>query len=97
MSAISKIAKAFKLNLFQAYVPFPYPLKTSENLYFYHVSRGYKNETLAWNGLNDKLKSNYLVTVRQIPTLRYLSNDPFAMSSNMRIDGVAKIHDAREM
>ena len=47
MSAISKIAKAFKLNLFQAYVPFPYPLKTSENLYFYHVSRGYKNETLA--------------------------------------------------
>ena len=45
----------------------------------------------------DKLKSNYLVNVRKIFTLRYLSNDPFAMSSNMRIDGVAKLNDVRVM
>lgn len=32
MSAISKTAKAVKLNTFQANVPFPDPLKTLENL-----------------------------------------------------------------
>ena len=38
------------LNPFQANVPFLYPLKTSENLWFSDVSRGYRKGTLAWNG-----------------------------------------------
>ena len=38
-------------NPFQANVPFLYPLKTSENLWFSEVFRGYRKGTLAWNGL----------------------------------------------
>ena len=36
---------------FHANIPFLYPLKTPENL-FSDVFSGYRNETLAWNGLN---------------------------------------------
>ena len=38
-------------NLFQASVPFRYPLKTWENQRFSDVFRGYRNARLAWNGL----------------------------------------------
>ena len=33
-------------------VPFLYPLKTSENLWFFEVFKGYRNGTLDKNGLN---------------------------------------------
>ena len=36
---------------FHANVPFLYSLNTSENLCFSEVFRGYRNGTLAWNGL----------------------------------------------
>ena len=39
------------LNPFHINFPFLYPLKTSENVWFSGVLRGYRNETLAWNGL----------------------------------------------
>ena len=39
-------------NLLQANVPFLYPLKTSENLWFSDVFRG----TMAWNGLTLEAK-----------------------------------------
>ena len=38
-------------NLFQVNVVFLYPLKTSENLWFSDVFRGYRKGTLTWNGL----------------------------------------------
>ena len=44
-----------KINLFQANVPFLYPLKTSENRRFSDVFRGYKKGTLIWNGLISSL------------------------------------------
>ena len=39
-------------NPFQANIPFLYPLKVSENLWFSRVFRGYRNGILAWNRLN---------------------------------------------
>ena len=39
--------KPFSFNLFQANVPFLYPLKTSENRRLSNVFRGYRNGTLA--------------------------------------------------
>ena len=41
----------FHINPFHANVPFLCPLKTSENLWFSDVFRGYRNGTLAWKGL----------------------------------------------
>ena len=38
-------------NPFQPNVPFLFPLKTSENLWFSNIFRGYRNGTLALNGL----------------------------------------------
>ena len=46
------------LNPFQANVPFLYALKTSENQRFSNDFRGYRNEPLAWNGL-EKAKTHY--------------------------------------
>ena len=43
---------AFWFNLFLANVPILYPLKTRQR--FSGVSRSYKMETLAWNGLNSQ-------------------------------------------
>ena len=40
------------LNPFQSSVAFLYPLKTSENLRFSDVSRGYRKATSGCNGLN---------------------------------------------
>ena len=39
-------------NLLQANVPFLYPLKTSQNLWFSDIFRG----TMAWNGLTLEAK-----------------------------------------
>ena len=39
------------INPFQTNAPFLYPLKTSENLQFSDVFRGYRKGTLAWNWL----------------------------------------------
>ena len=39
------------VNLFHANVLFLHPLKTSENLRFSHVFRGYRNRILAWKEL----------------------------------------------
>ena len=39
------------INPFHVHIPFLYPLKTSENLKFSDVFRGYRNGTLAWIGL----------------------------------------------
>ena len=39
-------------NPFQANVPCLYTLKTSQNLWFSDVFRGYGNGALAWNGLS---------------------------------------------
>ena len=50
-SQISETSINF-FNPFQATGPFLYPLKTSENRRFSNVSRGYRNGTLASNGLN---------------------------------------------
>ena len=46
---------------FHANIPFLYPLKTPENL-FSDVFSGYRNETLAWNGLN----WNFRILTRKI-------------------------------
>ena len=43
------------LNPFHATDLFWYLLKTSENLWFSDVSRGYQKRSLAWNGLRAKL------------------------------------------
>ena len=40
-----------KIKLFQPNVPFLNPLKTSENLWFSDIFRGYRNETLGENGV----------------------------------------------
>ena len=40
------------LNSFHATGIFQYPLKTSENLWFSDVFRGYWKRPMAWNGLN---------------------------------------------
>ena len=39
------------INLFHATGLFRYPLKASENLWFFHVFRGYRRRLVAWNGL----------------------------------------------
>ena len=39
------------VNPFHASGLFWYPLKTSENLWFSDVFRGYQKRTVAWNGL----------------------------------------------
>ena len=54
-SQISETSINF-LKSFQANVPFLYPLKTSENLWFSDVCRGYRNGTLASNGSNFHLR-----------------------------------------
>ena len=41
---------------FQTNVPFIYPLKTSESLWFSDIFWGYRKGTLAWNGLTRQLK-----------------------------------------
>ena len=41
----------FFISPFQANLPLLYPLKTSENLRFSDFFRGYRKETLTWNGL----------------------------------------------
>ena len=41
---------------FRVDVPFIYPLETSENFWFSDVFRGYRNGTLAWNGLRLGIK-----------------------------------------
>ena len=47
-----KILDQFFFNPFHANGPFLYPLKTLENLWFYDVFRGYRNdEILTWNEL----------------------------------------------
>ena len=47
-----KINKKITISLFHVCVPFLYPLKTSENLWFSDVFRGYKNVTLlVWKEL----------------------------------------------
>ena len=46
-----KILNHSVINPFQANIPILYPLKTTENLYFSGIFRGYKMGTLAWNGL----------------------------------------------
>ena len=39
---------------------FHYPLKTPENQKYSDVFRGYKNNTLAWNGYNIKIPVNFI-------------------------------------
>ena len=41
------------LNPFLVNVLFLHPLKTSENLWFSNIFRGYRNGTLLWNGLKN--------------------------------------------
>ena len=50
-----KIIWGFTILIFKlTRVPLLYPLKTSESQRFSDVFRGYRNETLVENGLNDK-------------------------------------------
>ena len=49
------------LNPFPANVPIIYPVKTPENLWFSCVFRGYKMGTLAGNGLEKCLLSDFLI------------------------------------
>ena len=43
---------------------FRYPLKTSENLWFSDVFRGYRNRPVAWNGLKCNVKiANFFITL----------------------------------
>ena len=48
------------VNLFHVNVPFLYPLKTSENLWFSDVFSGYKNGTLAWKNVFREYKNGTL-------------------------------------
>ena len=47
-----------QLNPVPANVPFLYLLKTSENLWFFGVFRGYRNGTLLGNGLKSVTVTN---------------------------------------
>ena len=47
-----------QLNPVHANVPFLYLLKTSENLWFFGVFRGYRNGTLLGNGLKSVTVTN---------------------------------------
>ena len=42
------------VNLFHATGLFPYPLKTSENLWFSDVFRGYRKRLVAWNWISQQ-------------------------------------------
>ena len=48
------LSKSF--NPFEAKVLFLYHLKTSENLWFCDIFRGYRKETFSWNGLKIQTK-----------------------------------------
>ena len=58
-----QITRMLPLNPFQANAPILYPLKTSENLWFSGVFRGYKMGTLARNGL---ITENVLVILNEL-------------------------------
>ena len=58
--------RIYRLNPFQANVPYLYPLKTSGNLWFSDVFRGYRKGTLAWNGLNRSKEDEPLLQVKMI-------------------------------
>ena len=45
-------AQSIRINSFHTNVPFLYPLKTLENLWFSDVFRGYRNGIWSWDGLN---------------------------------------------
>ena len=51
------------VNLFHANVPFLYPLKTSENLWFFYIFREYRNRTLTWKGLIYTHQSIFLFSI----------------------------------
>ena len=55
-----------KIKLFQPNVPFLNPLKTSENLWFSDIFRGYRNETLGENGLNYSMSFEIKVILRGV-------------------------------
>ena len=59
---------------FQANVPFLYPLKMSENLWFFDVFRGYKKGTLSWNGL----------TFNETPSVHKTIKNAFHIVDNRR-------------
>ena len=63
--------RIMSINPLESNVTFLYPLKTSENLWFSDVFRGYRNVTLDSNGLKrsgipSNLSSKGLKTQRQI-------------------------------
>ena len=49
--ALGEVEKPVLSNPFERNIPFLYLLKTSENLWFFDIFRGYKNGTLGKNGL----------------------------------------------
>ena len=51
MEFFFEIARSMSINPFSTNVPLLYPLKTSENLRFSDVFRGYRSGTLVKNGL----------------------------------------------
>ena len=64
---VKVVITTFIINPFQATLLFLYSLKTSQNLRFSAVFRGYKKGAVAWNGLNGmhekELSKDHKVTV----------------------------------
>ena len=54
--------KMFMMDPFHANDLFLYPLKTSENLWFSDVFRGYRKRPMARNGLTENM--NFNITLR---------------------------------
>ena len=61
VTSVMLFAKFFHVNPFSTNVPLLYSLKTSENLRFSDVFRGYRSGTLVENGLMKSFDSKIVV------------------------------------